>query len=122
MILRKELEAMAAPFRDIPKNEFTSDGERNPRRSESEKTNKRPSSLKSDEVLLRRDHQKEINFMRPGTVEEEPDSMDSIISDPSSFPITIVPSPSSTGGGLLIRNSTIQSSISKLSRISTSSK
>lgn len=31
-------------------------------------------------------------FMRPGTIEEEPDSVDSIISNPASFPITVVPS------------------------------
>lgn len=31
-------------------------------------------------------------FLRPGTIEEEPDSVDSIISNPASFPITIIPS------------------------------
>lgn len=30
-------------------------------------------------------------FMRPGTIEEEPDSVDSIISNSTSLPITIVP-------------------------------
>lgn len=31
-------------------------------------------------------------FLRPGTIEEEPNSVDSIISNPRSFPITIIPS------------------------------
>lgn len=71
-----------------------------------------------DEVTLRRDENREKLFMRPGVIDEEPDSVDSLISDPSSFPITIVPS-STGGGGLLIRNSTLNSSFGRLSRIST---
>lgn len=73
----------------------------------------------TDEVVLRRNEKREQLFMRPGIIEEEPDSMDSIISDPSSFPITIVPPVTSGGAGLLIRNSTAHSSIGRLSRIST---
>lgn len=76
----------------------------------------------TDEVVLRRNEKREKLFMRPGIIEEEPDSMDSIISDPSSFPITIVPPVTSGGAGLLIRNSTAHSSIGRLSRISTNSK
>lgn len=47
-------------------------------------------------------------FMRPGTIDEEPDSVDSIISNPASFPITVVPSS-------LVRSST-QQSFGKFSR------
>lgn len=35
--------------------------------------------------------QNERIFFRPGVIEEEPDSMDSIISNPSSYPITVIP-------------------------------
>lgn len=76
----------------------------------------------TDEVILRRNENREKLFMRPGVIDEEPDSMDSIISDPSSFPITIVPPVTHGGTGLLIRNSTAHSSIGHLSRISTNSK
>lgn len=76
----------------------------------------------TDEAMLRRNEKREKLFMRPGIIEEEPDSMDSIISDPSSFPITILPPVTSGGAGLLIRNSTAHSSIGRLSRISTNSK
>lgn len=47
-------------------------------------------------------------FMRPGTIDEEPDSVDSIISNPASFPITVVPSS-------LVRSAT-QQSFGKYSR------
>lgn len=39
-----------------------------------------------------RDEVRERVFLRPGTIEEEPDSVDSMISNPASFPITIIPS------------------------------
>lgn len=74
----------------------------------------------SEGVPLRRDENNEKPFQRQQMF-EEPDSMDSIISDPTSFPITVVPPASPGGAGLLIRNST-QTSFSRLSRISTSSK
>lgn len=69
-----------------------------------------------EEVHLRRDENNE----QP-TIYEDRDTMGSIISDPSSFPITVVPPKTAGGAGLLIRNST-QTSFSRLSRISTSSK
>lgn len=47
--------------------------------------NQQSSSENKDEV-------RERVFLRPGTIEEEPDSVDSIISNPASFPITIIPS------------------------------
>lgn len=135
MLLRKELEAMSMPFRSTtPPNatDETKHGERGGSDGtgghtiEIEKVKKKSikSKLlsKSDDVVLRRDENKEKLFMRPGIIDEEPNSMDSIISDPSSFPITIVPSSTAGGSGvgsaLLLRNSTAQS----LSRISTSSK
>lgn len=86
----------------------------------SEFTKKSFSPTTPDEAPLRRDENNEKLFARPG-IYEEPDSMDSIISDPSSFPITVVPPTTAGGTGLLIRNST-QSSFSRLSRISTTSK
>ena len=75
----------------------------------------------SEEVILRHDEKKEKLFMRPGIIDEEPDSMDTIISNPSSFPITVLPPATAGGAGVLIRNST-QSSFGRLSRISTNSK
>lgn len=49
-------------------------------------------------------------FMRPGsTIEEEPDSVDSIISNTASFPITIVPA-------ALFRSSTQASLSGRFSR------
>lgn len=48
-------------------------------------------------------------FMRPGTIEEEPDSMDSIISNVSAFPITVIPANN------MVRSST-QVSFSRFSR------
>lgn len=84
-------------------------------------TKKTVSSPTSEPVILRHDEKKEKLFMRPGVIEEEPDSMDSIISDPSSFPITVEISSAAGGAGVLIRNST-QTSFGRLSRISTNSK
>lgn len=82
---------------------------------------KKSVSPTAEEVPLRRDEKNNDKlFTRPG-IYEEPDSVDSIISDPSSFPITVVPPTTPGGTGLLIRNST-QSSFSRLSRISTASK
>lgn len=75
----------------------------------------------SEQVVLRHDEKREKLFMRSGVIEEEPESMDSIISDLSSFPITVVPPTTAGGAGVLIRNST-QSSFGRLSRISTNSK
>lgn len=90
--------------------------------SEKAKNANAKTNAKIDDVQLRRDHQRDIFRVRPGVIDEEPDSMDSIMSDPSSFPITIVPSPTSPGSGFLIRNSTTQSSLSRLSKFSTTSK
>lgn len=128
MLLRKELEAMAMPFRSTTPLNATDEAKHGETGHviDNEKVKKKltnPKSLpKSDDVVLRRDENKGKLFMRPGIIDEEPDSMDSIINDPSSFPITIVPSTvagsSGIGGGLLMRSSTAQS----LSRISTSSK
>lgn len=128
MLLRKELEAMALPFRSTTPPNATDEAKRGDRGHsiDNEKVKKNVTKTKSlskcDDVVLRRNESKGKLFMRPGIIDEEPDSVDSIISDPSSFPITIVPSTTSggagIGGGLLIRNSTAQS----LSRISTSSK
>lgn len=72
-------------------------------------------------MVLRHNENKDKLFLRPGVIDEEPESMDSIISDPTSFPITVVPPVTAGGTGLLIRNTT-QQSFSRLSRISTSSK
>lgn len=85
--------------------------------------NKKKRTLPSptEEVLLRHDEKREKIFMRPGVIDEEPDSMDTIISNPSSFPITVVPPTTAGGAGVLIRNST-QTSFGRLSRISTNSK
>lgn len=88
-------------------------------KSFSEFTKKSVSGI-SAEVPLRRDENNEKPNQRQA-IYEEPDSMDSIISDPTSFPITVVPPASPGGAGFLIRNST-QTSFSRLSRMSTSSK
>lgn len=140
MWLRKELEALAAPFRSTSESGIvTSNPINSPPSSTDTKTvsssfinisNEKSTKMKQekkpkkidDDVVLRRDQNKEKLFLRPGIIDEEPDSMESIISDPASFPITILPSPTAGGCGLLIRNSTAQSSFSRLSRISTSSK
>lgn len=146
MLLRKELEALALPYKDLPADVGSTpetlpilsmeptpttatritttpsltgsslkiDDEKSPK-----KTAKTKKGHKSDDTVKRDEHREKL-FMRPGVIDEEPDSMDSIISDPSSFPITVVPS--TFGGGVLIRNSTAQSSFSRMSRISTSSK
>lgn len=125
MLLRKELEAMALPFRSTTPPNTTDDakyGDTTGHSVDNEKVKKKLPKTKSlsmsDDVVLRRNETKEKLFMRPGIIDEEPDSMDSIITDPSSFPITVVPSSTTGGSGVLIRNSTAQS----LSRISTSSK
>lgn len=151
MIVRKELEAMAMPYPTDYVHPIHSDDSNQPSAS-AELTTKTTTAINksmptartrsnsmqairslfksmmsvpnspTDEVVLRRNEKREKLFMRPGIIEEEPDSMDSIISDPSSFPITIVPPVTSGGAGLLIRNSTAHSSIGRLSRISTNSK
>lgn len=75
----------------------------------------------SEDVIFRHHESKDKVFTHPGVIDEEPDSVDTIISDPSSFPIMVVPPVTAGGTGLLIRNST-QTSFSRISRISTSSK
>lgn len=75
-----------------------------------------------DEVDGDRTKSKRKTLVRADKIDEEPDSMDTIISDPSSYPITIVPSSTTGGAGLLIRNSTQNLSFNRLSRISTTSK
>lgn len=124
MLLRKELEAMAAPFKSAALKEasepLASAADDDKSRTAGDKA--KPANGKSDEVLLRRDYGRDVLHIRQNIIDEEPDSMDSIISDPSSYPITIVPSPTIPGSGLLIRNSTTQSSFSRLSKLSTSSK
>lgn len=87
-------------------------------KSFSEFTKKHVSQSPSEEVHLQCDEKKDTYRMRSG-IAEEPDSMDSIICDPASFPITVVPPSTAGGTGLLIRNST-QTSFK--SRISTTSK
>lgn len=123
MLLRKELEAMAAPFKSTAPKEASEPlaaAADDKGRAEGDKA--KQASGRGDEVLLRRDRGRDVLHIRQHIIDEEPDSMDSIISDPSSFPITIVPSPTTPGSGLLIRNSTTQSSFSRLSKLSTSSK
>lgn len=90
-------------------------------KSFSEFTKKHVSKSPSEEVHLRYDEKRDAYQKKRSGIVEEPDSMDSIISDPASFPITVVPPSTAGGTGLLIRNST-QTSFSRLSRISTSSK
>lgn len=50
----------------------------------------------SDNSTISNESKNEVRervFLRPGTIEEEePESVDSIISNPASFPITIIPS------------------------------
>lgn len=89
-------------------------------KSFSEFTKKHVAKSPSEEVHLRCDETRDAYWKRSG-IAEEPDSMDSIICDPTSFPITVVPPSTAGGTGLLIRNST-QMSFSRMSRISTSSK
>lgn len=138
MIVRKELEALQMPP-DYAQSTEPSTSDAATRTTSSLKTipttRQRSNSLQairslfrsmkrtpSNDVVLRRDEKREKLFMCPGVIDEEPDSMDSIISDPSSFPITVLPPLTSGGAGLLIRNSTAQSSFGRLSRISTNSK
>lgn len=78
-------------------------------------------SSPSEEVQLRSDEKRDAYQKKRSGIAEDPESMDSIISDPTSFPITVVPPSTAGGTGLLIRNST-QTSFGRLSRISTSSK
>lgn len=118
MILRKDL---GLPFNNEPSSSVRDEkSSQKLCRTDSDKV--KLSIDKTDDIVLRREHHKDIIHIRQHIIDEEPDSMDSIISDPSSFPITIVPSPTSPGSGLLIRNSTTQSSFSRLSKISTNSK
>lgn len=57
------------------------------------KFGKKTTSEKPQSSSENKDEVRERIFLRPGTiVEEEPDSVDSILSNPSSFPITIIPS------------------------------
>lgn len=125
MLLRRELEAMAAPFR------CSSDSESDTRNSPATKSlatspndkkkKKKTTKIKDQIEEINRDEHRERIFFRPGVIDEEPDSMDSMINDASSYPITIVPAPTA-GGGVLIRSTTAQSSVSRLSRMSSSSK
>lgn len=149
MLLRKELEALALPYKDLPadvgstpetppllsmeptpttatRTISTPSITDNTLKTVDEKSKKDTKKLlksekghKGEDKIKRNEHKEKL-FMRPGVIDEEPDSVDSIISDPSSFPITVVPS--SFGGGVLIRNSTAQSSFSRMSRMSSSSK
>lgn len=121
MQLRRELSAISMPFR------ISSDSESDNRTSitstkDEKKKKKKTTKIKESPEEMCRDEQRERLFMRPGVIDEEPDSMDSIISNPSAFPITIVPSPTAGGCGMLIRSTTAQSSVSRLSRLSSSSK
>lgn len=49
------------------------------------------SKTKTEDGTSVKQNQNERIFFRPGVIEEEPDSMDSIISNPSSYPITVIP-------------------------------
>lgn len=118
MLLRRELEAISMPFKT------SSDSESDYRNGHvfNEKKKKKKTTKIRDQIdEINGSEQRERLFLRPGVIDEEPDSMDSIISDPSVFPITIVPTPTS-GGGVLIRSTTAQSSVSRLSRLSSSSR
>lgn len=90
-------------------------------KSFSEFTKKHVSKSPSDEVHMRCDEKRDA-YRKRSAIAEDPESMDNIISDPNSFPITVVPSSTAGGTGLLIRNSTQTSfgRISRISRISTS--
>lgn len=56
-------------------------------------TNSEKPQCSSDTKDSSKDEEPKRLFLRPGTIEEEePDSVDSIISNPASFPITIIPS------------------------------
>ncbi|XP_055314353.1 G protein-activated inward rectifier potassium channel 3-like isoform X2 [Sitodiplosis mosellana] len=116
MLLRKELESLELTY----PNE-TSAALNTTETNTTFGSSKRNLPSPSEEVILRYDEKKEKLFMRPGTIDKEPDSMDTIISNPSSFPITVLPPVSAGGAGVLIRNST-QTSFGRLSRISTNSK
>lgn len=89
-------------------------------KSFSEFTKKHVPESPSETVQLRCDAKRDM-YRTHSAIAEEPDSVDSIIGDPASFPITIVPPSTAGGTGLLIRNST-QTSFGRLSRISTTSK
>lgn len=131
MLLRRELDALSAPFK------CSSDSESDTRHGSSttsaltnknsdKKKNKKSAKIKDELDEISCDEQRDRLYSRPsGIIEEEPDSMDSMINDPSAYPITIVPiqSPTASGAaGVLIRSATAQSSVSRLSRISSSSK
>ena len=66
----------------------------------------------ADDVYVKKEFSQGRIFLRNDTIEEEPNSMDSIISNPASFPITVMPSS-------MVRSAT-QNSISKFSRQSSS--
>lgn len=118
MLLRRELEAISMPFKTSSDSESDY---RNGGTANDKKKKKKSAKIKDKIEEINDSEHRERLFFRPGVIDEEPDSMDSIISDPSVFPITIVPAPTS-GGGVLIRSTTAQSSVSRLSRISSSSR
>lgn len=129
MLLRRELDSVSAPFK------CSSDSESDSRlggstssalssKTSDKKKKKKSTKIKDEIDQIDCDEQRERLFLRPGVIEEEPDSMDSFINDPSAYPITIVPIPSPTAGngGVLIRSATAQSNVSRLSRLSSTSK
>ncbi|XP_031638781.1 ATP-sensitive inward rectifier potassium channel 1-like [Contarinia nasturtii] len=118
MLLQKELESLELTY---PIESSTVSNKNETSKVPVAAIKRNLSSPTEDQILLRHDEKKEKLFMHPGVIEEEPDSMDSIISDPSSFPITVLPPSTAGGTGVLIRNST-QTSFGRLSRISTNSK
>lgn len=131
MLLRRELDAMSASFKigtdsDTDSRASNTPNPVSPGKSSIKKKKKKSTKINDEIDEISCDEQRERLFHRPGgIIEEEPDSMDSIINDPSSYPITIVPIPSQTAtgtGGVLIRSATAQSSVSRLSRISSNSK
>ncbi|XP_037050312.1 G protein-activated inward rectifier potassium channel 3 isoform X3 [Bradysia coprophila] len=69
----------------------------------------------SNENKENKDEVREKIFLRPGTIEEEPDSVSSMISNPASFPITIIPSSNMSRSGTQI-------SMNRYSRQSSSSR
>lgn len=130
MLLRRELEAVSAPFKcssDLESDNHNNSSTSNTLTTKNSDRKKKKSTKIKDEIdETSCDEQRERLFLQSGCIiEEEPDSMDSLINDPSAYPITIVPIPSQTAagsGGVLIHSATFQSSVSRLSRISSSSK
>lgn len=119
MLLRRELEAISMPFKCSSDSE--SDNRYGSSSNDKKKKPKKTAKIKDKVDHIDGNDANERLFFRPGVIDEEPDSMDSIISDPSVFPITIFPA-QTTGGAVLIRSSTAQSNFSRLSRVSSSSK